>query len=77
MNEPEAIAVQSATATPAVPIDRKAASPRPRVEMVTRPARKRNAKSARPAIWVAVSTVSSRCRTPAVDHATAARATNS
>jgi hypothetical protein len=40
----------------------------------TKIASARKAKSARPATWVAVSTDSSRCSPPAVDHAAAAAA---
>ena len=77
MNEPEATAMQTATARPAPPIDRNASSGLPRLETATYAASARQAKTARPATWVVVSTESSRCSTPAVDQARAADATSS
>jgi hypothetical protein len=74
MNEPEAIAVQTATPRPAIPHERKTSTVRPRSLAATKAASARNATSARPASWVGVSTESSRCSPPAVDHATAAAA---
>jgi hypothetical protein len=74
MKEPDAIAVQTATPRPAMPIERNAAIARPRSRTATKRASATNAKSARPASCVGVSTASSRWRPPAVDQATAAAA---
>ena len=73
MNVPDATAVQPATASPAMPIERNASTGRPRLVTTTNAASATRANRARPATCVAVSTVSSRWSTPAVDHATAAR----
>ena len=51
-----------------------AAIVRRRFRIATKSASATKAKSARPATWVGVSTESSRCSPPAVDHATAAAA---
>jgi hypothetical protein len=51
-----------------------AAIVRRRSLIATKIASATNAKKARPATWVAVSTESSRCSPPAVDHAAAAAA---
>ena len=75
MKLPDATAVQSATATPARPIVAKARTTPSRSVSATKASSAKVAKSARPATWVAVLTVSSRCRTPALDHASAASAT--
>ena len=74
MNEPDANAVVTATPRPATPIVRKAATVRPRFRNATKSAIATKAKNARPASCVGVSTESSRCRPPAVDHAIAAAA---
>ena len=77
INMPDAVAVVAATARPATPIARKAATGWAWLTNATKTASARAAKNARPASWVAVSTESSRWTTPAVDHAIAARTTNS
>lgn len=74
MNAPDAIAVVTATPSPAMPIEVNAAIVRPRLRNATKSASATKAKNARPASWVGVSTVSSRCSPPAVDQATAAAA---
>jgi hypothetical protein len=74
MNRPDANAVQTATPSPATPIERNTAIVRPRSLTATKAASARNATSARPASCVGVSTESSRCSPPAVDQATAAAA---
>ena len=74
MKEPDAIEVQTATPRPASPIDRNTSTVRPRFVTATKTANATNAKNARPASCVGVSTESSRCRPPAVDQATAAPA---
>ncbi len=75
MNVPDAIAVQTATASSARPIEVNALTTRPRFVSATKTNSARAATKARPATCVAVSTDSSRCRTPALDHASAASAT--
>ncbi len=75
MNVLDATAVSAATASSARPIVRKARSVSPRSVKATKRNRAIAAKSARPATCVAAPTESSRCSTPAVDHATAASAT--
>ena len=77
MNDPEATAVQTATARPAAPIERKAWSVRRRLTATTKTPSASNAKTARPASCVIVSTESSLCSTPALDQARAAPATYS
>jgi hypothetical protein len=77
MNEPDAIAVQTATPRPAGPIERNAPIVPRRFRTATKAASARNAKNARPASWVVVSTETSRWSPPAVDHATAAAAMRS
>jgi hypothetical protein len=57
-----------------VPIERKATIVPPRFRAATKSAIATKAKNARPASCVGVSTESSRCSPPAVDHATAAAA---
>ena len=74
MKEPDAMPVEAAKARPAHPIVRNARHASPRMETNTKAARATVAKTARPASCVAVDRVSSRCNTPAVDHATVARA---
>ena len=74
MNVPDAIAVQTATPRPAMPIEVNAVIARRRFLIATKIASATNAKNALPATWVGVSTVSSRCSPPAVDHAAAAAA---
>jgi hypothetical protein len=74
MKDAEATAVQTATASPERPIDVNARRVWCPSVIVTNASKATVAKSALPATWVAVSTVSSRWRTPAVDHATAASA---
>src|SRR6187401_3584865 len=71
MKKPEASAVVTATPRPARPIERNAASVRPRFLKATKAA---SARKARPATCVVVPTESSRCSPPAVDQATAAAA---
>ena len=69
---PDEIARKTAIATPDRPIDRNAATV-PRRSMTTTSANSAiAAKTARPATWVAGLASSSRCASPAVDHATAA-----
>ena len=75
MNPPEAPAMHAARPTPASPVDRYAARTRPRSATATKSPSATRANSARPATWVAVSSESWRCSTPAVDQAIAARAT--
>ena len=74
MKKPEASAVETATPRPAMPIERNAATVRPRFLTATKAASATKAKNARPAICVVVPTESSRCSPPAVDQATAAAA---
>ena len=74
MNVPDAIAVQTATPRPAIPIEVNAVIVRRRLLIATKIASATKAKKARPATWVAVSTESSRWSPPAVDHAVAAAA---
>ncbi len=75
MKQDEAIATHSATATPASPTERNASTSRPRSTTATYTSSATPANAARPMTCVAVSSVSWRWRTPAVDHATAASAT--
>jgi hypothetical protein len=75
MKAPDAVATHRATATPASPTERNASTTRPRSTTATYASSATPAKAARPDTWVGVSSVSCRCRTPAVDHAIAARAT--
>ena len=75
MKLPDATATHTATATPARPTDRNAASTRPRSTTATYASSATPANAARPATCVAVSSVSWRWSTPAVDHAIAASAT--
>ena len=75
MNDPDATAVHAATASPAAPIERSAWSVRRRLTATTKTPSARSAKTAQPASCVIVPTDSSRCRTPALDHASAAPAT--
>src|SRR6478735_1533674 len=77
MKLPEAIAVEAATPTPAMPIERNAPTTLPRSVNHTRPSSATSANPARPASCVAVLTPSSRWNRPAVDQAMAARATAS
>ena len=72
MKQPEARAVRAATASEAARIDVKAVTTCPRSMTATKARSASAAKTARPAIWVAVLTSSSRWSTPAVDHASAA-----
>ena len=75
MNDPDATAVQTATTSSARPISvNDATTPRP-PENATKAKSASVANTARPATCVAVLTVSSRCRTPALDQASAASAT--
>ena len=75
MNPADAVAMHSATPTPATPADLNACSTRPRSETATKASSATPANAARPATCVGVSSVSWRWRTPAVDQATAASAT--
>ena len=75
MKPAEAAAMQTATPSPATPIERHAARKRPRSATATKSSSAIAANTARPATWVAMSTDSWRCITPAVDHAIAASAT--
>ena len=75
MKPADAIETHTATPTPARPTDLNAWTTRPRSTTATYPSSAAPAKTARPKTCVGVSSVSWRCRTPAVDHATAASAT--
>src|SRR5712692_6348222 len=75
MNEPEEIAISAAIASPPRPTDRNARSTAPCSATATYASSPSTAKRARPASCVPTPTDSSRCKIPAVDHATAASAT--
>ena len=75
MNAPDEAAISAATARPARPLARNEAMTRPRSVNATKTPIPSIANSARPASCVARSTVSSRWKRPAVDHAIAASAT--
>ena len=75
MKHDDATAVATATAIPAHPIEVNARTTPPRSENETNASSASTAKNARPATCVAVPTDSSRCRTPALDQASAASAT--
>src|SRR5690348_12356799 len=75
MNEPEASAVETLTPTIAQPLPRIGAAGSRRRAAATKMASATKAKNARPATCVPRPTWSSRCSTPAVDQARAARAT--
>ena len=75
MKNPDESDISAATASPGRPTARNARTTEPRSETVMNVSRPSTANSARPASCVAVPTWSSRCRTPAVDQATAASAT--
>ncbi len=75
MKVAEAIAVNPATASSASPIERNGLTTWPPLETATKARSAIAANTALPATWVAESTESARCSTPAVDQATAAMAT--
>ncbi len=58
MKVPEAVATQSATATPAIPMALNACTTRPRSAIATHTSSAAAANTARPKTWVGVSSVS-------------------
>ena len=77
MKAADAVAHATATAIPVGPIEENARTTPPRSENETYTSSASTAKNARPATCVAVPTEISRCSTPALDQASAARATGS
>jgi hypothetical protein len=75
MNEPDVIAMSTATASPGRPIARKARITWPRSATATNTSTARNANAARPANWEARLMCNWRCKIPARDHISAASAT--